>query len=129
MREAVGLVAVRHEIFFPVRADMDDLLRHHYAAETHSGVLLHELVVVAGEVDDLRVFAAFAENFLEQHVVIITPEPFVSQFPAVDEIADEIKVSALGDAEKFQQLRNSRVLRAEVDVGNPDGTIAQFGCG
>ena len=66
---------------------------------------------------------------MKQHIVIVAPEPFEAQLPAVNEIADEVKIAALGDAEKIQQLGDTRVFRAQMDVGNPDGTVAQFGRG
>lgn len=120
MRQAIRLMAVDDEIFFPVGRRVDDLMRHHHAAKTHSGELVHKLVVVAGDVDDFRLLAALAEQFLDERVVIVAPEPAELQFPAVNEIADEVEVFAVHDAQKIQQFGDPRVSRAEMDVRNPD---------
>jgi hypothetical protein len=122
VREAVGLVAVRDEIFPPVRADVNDLLRERDAAEPHAGEFLHELVMIAGEVDDARLLAAFAEQFLDQDVVVVAPVPAEAQLPAVNQVADDVEVAAVGDAQEVEQVRDVRVFRAEVHVRNPDGT-------
>jgi hypothetical protein len=120
MRQAIGLVAVNDEIFFPIGRSMDHLVRHHHPAKTHAGELINELIMVAGDVNHLGVLAAFAEQFLDEHIIVITPEPAEPQFPAVNQVADDIKIFAVHHAEKFQQFRDASVPRAEVDVRNPD---------
>ncbi len=120
MRQAVRLMAVDDEIFFAVRRGVDDLVRHHHAAETHPGELVDELIVVAGDINDFGLLAAFAEQFLDEDVVVAAPEPAELQLPAVNEIADEVEVLAIHHAQKVQQLLDAGVLGAEMDVGNPD---------
>ena len=78
--------------------------------------------MVPGDVDDLGVFAAFAKQFLDEDIVVVLPVPLGLQLPAVEEIADEIEVAALVVAQEIQQGVHLGMLRAEVDVGNPDGT-------
>jgi hypothetical protein len=75
MGQTVRLMAVDDEIFFAVRRSVNHLMRHDYAAKTHSGKLINELVMVAGDVDDFRLLAAFAEEFLNQQIIIVSPEP------------------------------------------------------
>jgi len=122
MRQAVRLMAVDDEIFLPIGGGVDHLMRHDHAAKTHSGKLVNELVVVAGDVNDLGLLAAFAEQFLDEHVVVVAPEPPELQFPAVNEVTDNIEIFAVHHAQEFQQLRNAGVPRAEMDVRNPDRT-------
>ena len=122
VRQAIGLMAVDDEIFFAVGGGVNGLMRHHHAAKTHSRKLVNELVVVAGDVDDLGLLAAFAENFLDEDVVVVAPEPAELQLPAVNEITDDVEVFAIHHAQQVQQLLHAGVLGAEVDVGNPDRT-------
>jgi hypothetical protein len=120
MRQTVRLVAMDDEIFFAIRRSMNHLMRHDHVAKTHPGKLINELVMVTGDVDDLRLFATFAEEFLNQQIIIVAPKPAKLQFPTVNQIADDVEIFAVHRAQKFQQLRNARVLRAEMDVRNPD---------
>jgi len=121
MRQAVRLMTVDDEIFFPVGGGVDGLPSDGHCAKFHAKKLFDEFVVVAADVDHLGLLAAFAEQLLDEHVVVLAPKPAELQFPAVNEIADEIEIFAINDAEKFQQLLHPRVPGAEVDVGNPNG--------
>ena len=47
VRQAIRLVAVNDEIFFPVGGGVHHLPRHRHCAETHAHELLDELIVVA----------------------------------------------------------------------------------
>ena len=121
VRQAVRLVAVDDEIFFPVGGGVDHLVRHDHAAKTHPGKLINELVMVAGDVNDLRLLAAFAQQFLDEQIVVVAPKPAELQFPAVNEIADYVEILAVHRAQKFQQLGDARMFGAEMDVGDPNG--------
>ena len=122
VREAIRLMTVDDKVFFPIGRGMDHLMRHDHAAEPHPGKLVNELIMVAGDIDDLGLLAAFAQQFLDEHVVVVAPEPAEFQFPAVDQIPDNVEVFAVHDAQEFQQLLHAGVLGAEMDVGDPDGT-------
>jgi hypothetical protein len=52
--------------------------------------------------------------------------PFRPQLPAVYEIADDIEIAAIALAQEFQEGVNPRVLRAEMDVGNPNRAKPHF---
>jgi hypothetical protein len=95
MRDSIELMAVQNEIAFPIGRRVDDFAREHHAAETHVEKLFQKFVVIAGNVNDLRFLAAFAKQFLDEHVVTVLPVPFRAQLPAVNEITDEVKVAAL----------------------------------
>jgi hypothetical protein len=137
MRQAVRLMAVNHQIFFPVGRCVHHLTRDGDIAKFHSEKLLDELIVVAGNVNHLGLLAAFAEEFLDERVVVVAPEPAKFQLPAVNKIANEIKILAIHNAQKIEQLFDARVARAEMDVGNPNRAIffwlglvsEQFGMG
>ena len=75
VRQTIGLMTVNDQIFFAVGGSVNDLMRHDYAAKTHSGELINELVVVAGDVNYLGLLATFAKKFLDEHVVVVAPIP------------------------------------------------------
>jgi hypothetical protein len=124
MRDAVKLMPVQHEIAFSIGGGVDDFARNHHAAEIHAEKLFEKFVVIAGDVNDLRFLAAFAKKFLNEHVVVVIPVPLGFQLPAVEKIADEIKIAAFGLAQKIEQLFDLRVFGAEMNVGNPDRAVA-----
>jgi hypothetical protein len=77
-----------------------------HVAEPGADELLDEFIMVAADVDDLGLLAAFAEQFLDERVVVVAPKPAELQLPAVNEIADEIKIFAVHHAEEIQTERN-----------------------
>ena len=121
--QAVRLMAVDHQIFFPVSRRVNNFARNRHAAEAHPEKLLDEFIVVAGDVDHLGMLAAFAEQFLDERVVVLAPEPAELQLPSVNEIAHQIQVLAIHRAQKGEQFLDLRVARAEVDVGDPDRAV------
>ena len=120
MGEAIRLVTVDDEIFFTVGGGVDGLAGEEDAAEAHADKVLDEFVVIAADVDDLGLLAAFAEKFLDERVVVIAPEPAELQFPAVNEVADDVEVFAIHHAEEFEEFGDAGVFGAEMDVGDPD---------
>ncbi|MDB6019759.1 MAG: hypothetical protein JWR19_4248 [Pedosphaera sp.] len=124
--QAVKLMTMEHEIAFAIGGGVNHFAREGDAAEVDVEKLFQEFVVVAGEVNDLRFLAAFAEQFLDEHVIVVLPVPFRAQLPAVDEIADEIEIAALTVAQESEEGINLRVLGAEMDVGNPDRAKTHF---
>ena len=122
VRQAIRLVAVDDKIFFPIGGGVNRLTRNGDAAESHAHELLDEFVVIAGNVNHLRLLAAFAEDFLDEHVVVIAPEPPELQLPAVNEITHEVEIFTVHHAQKFEQFCNVRVPCAEMDVRDPNRT-------
>jgi len=94
-------------------------------AETHAHELFQELIVIAKDERDARFLAVLAQQFLDEHIVILRPIPLAPQLPAVDKIADDVKMLAVRIPQKFQQFANLGVFRAEVNVGNPDRAVAR----
>ena len=121
VRQPIRLVAVNDEIFFAVCRRVHHLPSNGDIAKAHAHELLDEFVVVAGNVNDLGLLAAFAEKFLYEHVVVIAPKPAEFQFPTINKIAYQIEIFAVHHAKKIEQLRHPGVLGAEMNIGNPDG--------
>jgi len=122
MRQPVRLMPVDHQVFFAICADMHHLARHRHTAETHADELLRKLIMIARDIDDLRLLAALAQQFLDQRVVIIPPKPAEPQLPAVDQIAHDIEILAIHHLQEIQQFLDATVTGAEVNVRNPDGS-------
>ncbi len=91
------------------------------SAEGQAEELPHRLVVVAGDVSDARALARLAQDLLDHVVVVLVPEPAALQLPAVDDVAYEIQVAAVGVAQEIEQARGLAARRTKVDVGNEDG--------
>ena len=51
----------------------------------------HELVVVPRDIDDARAFARFAQEFLDDVVVLLRPIDATTKLPDIDEIADDVE--------------------------------------
>ena len=88
--KTVRLMAVDDQILFAIRSRVHGFTGHGHAAETHAYELLDKFVVVAGNINDLGMLAAFAEQLLDEHVIVIAPEPAELELPTVYEIAYEI---------------------------------------
>lgn len=120
MRQAIRLMPVDDQKFFAVRRGMHRLPGDGDVAKLHAHELLDELVVVAADVNHLGLLAAFAKQLLDEHVVIVAPEPAEFKLPAINEIADEVKVFAVHQAQEIQQFLDPRVAGAQVNIRNPD---------
>jgi hypothetical protein len=123
VHQPVELVAVDDEVLLPVRSGVHGALREPHRAERDAEELFQELVVVPGDERDMGVLAVLAQQLLDQRVVLVVPEPFSAKLPPINEIAHDVEVGGFGVAEKFEQLADLGVFRAQVDVGNPDRAI------
>ncbi len=123
VHQPVELVAVDDEVLLPVRPGVHRALGEPDRAERDAEELLQELVVVPGDERDAGVFAVLAQQFLDQRVVLVVPEPFPAKLPPINEIAHDVEVGGFGVAEEFEQLADLGVFRAQVDVGYPDRAI------
>ena len=85
------------------------------AAEAQIDEVAEILVVIAGDIDDLRALARLAQDLLDHVVVELVPVPGLAQRPVVDEIADEIEPVRFRDTQEIEKmLRPAR-------VASPDG--------
>ena len=119
----VELVAVDDEVLLPVRSGVHRALDEPHRAERDAEELFQKFVVVPGDERDMRMFAVLAQQFLDQRVVLVVPEPFAAKLPPINEIAHDVEVGGFGVAEKFEQFADLGVFRAQVDVGYPDRAI------
>src|SRR5262249_49622901 len=120
MRQAIELMPMQNHVTFAIRGDMDNPLRQSDVAEIQTEELLEELVVIADDERHARLLAIFAQQLLHEQIILLRPEPFTAQLPAVDEVADDVKLFALRFAEKIQQLAHLRMPRAQVNIRNPN---------
>jgi hypothetical protein len=57
--------------------------------------------------------------------VRLVPVPAALQLPAVDDVADEIEVRAVGVAQEVEQLLGLAARGAQVDIRDEDRAVAQ----
>src|SRR5690606_24429000 len=124
--DGIELVAMNHEQAAPVRCLVDRLAENADAAQFGAEIAAQQLVMVAGDVDDARAAKRLAQQFLYHLMVRSIPPGAAPQPPAVDDVADQIEMIALGVAEKVEQKSGLAAARTEVDIGYPDRPIADF---
>ena len=83
----------------------------------------HQFVVISRDVNYPRALARFAQNFLDDVVMLLWPIDCASQRPDIDQVAHDIKGVEIGLPQKIQKRSGVAVTRAQVDVGNPGGPI------
>ena len=126
--DAVELVAMHDEEAPPIGGLMDRLFEDRDAAELHVGIVAQRLVMVAGHIDHLGALARLAQQLLHHIVVALSPIPAAPEAPAVDDIADEIEIIGLGMLQEIEEEFGLAALGAEMDVADPDRTIAIGRC-
>src|SRR5439155_25271792 len=77
------------------------------------------LVVVTGDVNDPRSLARFAENLLDDVVVLLRPVTAATQLPDIDQIAHDIERLAFVFAQEIEQRAGIAATRAQMRVRNP----------
>src|SRR6202011_1641606 len=97
------------------------------AAEMGAVIVSQELVVIAGDIDDLGALARLAQHFLHEVVVRLRTVPVGSQRPAIDDIADEIDGIGIMAAEKVQQSFGLGTAGPRADGGDKQSAKASFG--
>lgn len=116
-------MAVDDEVLLSVRGGVHGALDEPHRAERDSEELFQKLVVIPRNERDMGVFAILAQQFLDQRVVLVVPEPFAAELPPINEIAHDVEVGGFGVAEKFEQFADLGVFRAQVNVGYPNRAI------
>lgn len=125
LSHAVELMSVNHQILPPVGRDVNGSFHEPNGAEAEFRELLEEFIVIAGDDRDARLLAMLAKQFLDQDVVFLGPIPFPAQFPAVDEIAHDVEVLALGVAQEGEKFADLGMSGSQVNVRDPNGAIVQ----
>src|SRR5437868_4763921 len=114
----VKLMPVDDEHATSVRQTMDRMSLHGDIAVSAEKTGEH-FVVVTRDVNDPCALARFAENFLDNVVVLLRPVTAAAQLPDVDQIAHYIERFAFVLAQEFEQRTCIAAARAQMDVGNP----------
>ncbi|RMR96104.1 hypothetical protein ALP75_201735 [Pseudomonas syringae pv. actinidiae] len=100
-------------------------------AQNKLRVTTQELVMVAGDVNHFGAALAHGQQAPNHVGVRLRPVHAAAQFPAVDDVADQVHLVRLITLEKRRQVLGLAVARAQVNVGNPQGphTLFAAGCG
>ncbi len=75
--------------------------------------------MIARDVNSARAFARFAQNFLNDVIMLLRPINSAPQLPDIDQIADNIKRLELVLAQEIEQRAGITAARAQVHVGYP----------
>lgn len=126
MGQSVELVAVNDQIPFAVRRRVNGALDQADSAETHAEKLFEKLIVVAGEKRYAGFLPVLAKQFLDEQIVFFRPKPFPAQLPAINEIADDIQMLALGFAEEIKQRSYLGMFHSQMNIRDPDGAIVHL---
>src|SRR3546814_17416044 len=92
-------------------------------AEIRACELAEHLVVIAGDIDDVRAALGALHDAADDRIVPLGPVKALLQSPAVDDVADQVEDIAVDVIEEIEQQPVVASSRAEVDVGNPDRSI------
>ncbi len=83
----------------------------------------HQLVVIARDVDHMRAFAGFAQNFLDYIVVLLRPVNSAAQRPNIDQVAHNVERIEIVLAQKIEQCDVRRAIEDEITqriaIGQP----------
>jgi hypothetical protein len=87
------------------------------------GIVSHERIVVAGNVNDTCTLAAFSQELLNDVIAVLRPMPRSLQTPAIYNVADQDNRFGFVDPQKIQQEVGLGRLRAQMYVREKQGSI------
>ena len=97
----VEFVAMDHQNSFPgcghVNCPLFDL-----DVTVGPAKVAHQLVVISRDVDHVRAFAGFAQNFLDHVVVLLRPKNSAAQRPDIDQVAHDVQSIEIVFAQKIE---------------------------
>lgn len=79
--------------------------------------------MIAEDVGDSGLLPVHPEDLLDDRVGLGAPEPPPAEFPAVDDVAHEVKMAALVVVQERQQKLGLAVPAAQVKVRDPDRVV------
>ena len=123
INESVQLMPVHDEKPPSIRALVDHPFREPDSTQIESNEVLEEFVVVAEEIGHPGFLPVHAEDFLDDRVGVGVPEPAALQLPAVDDVAHQIQVTALGFVKKVEKQVRLGMAASQVNIGDPDGVV------
>jgi hypothetical protein len=88
-----------------------------------AGEIRNQLVVIPGNVNNARALARFAQNFLDNVVVLLRPVPPTAHRPDIDQVAHNVQSLEIVRAQKIEQHCGIAAARTQVRIGDPCGAI------
>ena len=79
----------------------------------------NHLIMVARDVDNPGAFPCFAENFLDDVVVLLRPVTASTHLPDINEVAHDIKRVEIVFAQEIQQPVSPARTRSQMHIRNP----------
>ena len=119
----VELVAVNHPQTTAVCSGVHGVSLNGYAVDGSVGPGSKTVVMVAGDVDDVRAALGFLHKVSKNVITIFVPRPFPSQDPLVDDVADEVNCFSIMRLKKGKQFSGFDTVQAEVPVGEEEGPV------
>ena len=126
--DGVVQIAVHHQKPAAIGEHVDGFVTDLDSPERQAEELPRDFIVIAGDVNDLRAFTCLAQYFLYQIVMRLRPEPATPELPAVDDVADQIKMFRFVVAQEIKKVLGLASRGSEVYVGNPDGPVSVYRC-
>src|SRR6266481_925930 len=109
-------MSMDYEVAFSIGGDVDSSFDESQAAEIQAMKLFQKLVMVAGDKCDAGMLPIFAEQLLDENIIVLRPMPLPAQLPAIYEIADEIELLAFCFTEKIKQFADLGMPGSQVNV-------------
>jgi hypothetical protein len=80
--------------------------------------------VVARDVDNTRAFARFAQNLLDDVIMLLRPVTATAHLPDIDQIADDVEHLEIVLTQKIEEWGRAAGARPKVDIRDPGGANA-----
>ena len=122
-RDRVKFVSVHHQQPAAIDCLVNRLALQRDIAK-NAQKICDEFVVVTGDENHFRAFAGFPEQFLHDVIMRLRPVMFPAQPPQIHHVADKAQLVAFRDAQKLQQSRRVTTARAQMQIRNPDCSVA-----
>lgn len=118
----VELVTVEYQHATPVSGTVDQTAVYLDPAEVKTAEITHEVVVVAGHVDDAGSVSRAFQQRLQDILMPLGPVEGAPQRSEVDQIADHEDIAGVERAEEIEQLIRPASPVAQMDVRDEDAT-------
>ncbi|MNO96293.1 hypothetical protein D3C76_879580 [compost metagenome] len=117
----IELVAVYHQQVPAVGGDVHGFVDQLDVAQDQLRIAAQEFVVVAGDVDHLGATLAHGQQAADDVGVRLRPVHAAAQFPAVDDVADQVDLVRVITLEELRQMLGLAIAGAQMHIGNPQG--------
>ncbi|MNE27256.1 hypothetical protein D3C80_1206590 [compost metagenome] len=125
----VELVAMNHQQAPAIGGQVLGLVDQLDVAQHQFGIAAQELVMVAGDVDDFGAALAHGQQTADHVGVRLGPVHAATQFPAIDDVADQVDAVRLVALEELRQVLGLAIPGTQVHVRYPQGAYALFARG